>query len=171
MEQLDLDFIETEGVSSISSSTLPHIIFKLKNHKYALSSEFVIHMEALGDITPMIDMDAHCCGMKLFDGVSVPIYNLRSMFDVDSPENAQEESNQQDQADESGNQMLIYYQVDGVIKGIVVDSVSDIQVLQELFELPQFIADTKSKYILCVAKDNNAQDKERIIQVVNAHAI
>lgn len=168
MEQLITS--ESENVVGDSSAELPHIIFKLNNHKYALSSEFVIHMEALGDVTPMIDMDAHCCGMKLFGGVSVPIYNLHSMFDIDGMK-AEEDKSQQSQTSGGNDKMLIYYQVNDVTKGIIVDSVSDIQVLDELFDLPRFISDTQSKYILRVAKDSNEQEKNRIIQVINAYAI
>lgn len=163
---------ESENLVGDSSAELPHIIFKLNDHKYALSSEFVIHMEALGVVTPMIDMDAHCCGMKLFGGVSVPIYNLHSMFDIDGMKAAADNpKSQQSQASDGNEKMLIYYQVNDVTKGIIVDSVSDIQVLDELFDLPRFISDTQSKYILRVAKDSNAQEKNRIIQVVNAYAI
>lgn len=275
MEQYESDTLESGSPQAAAGETLPHIIFKLKDHKYAISSEFVIHMEALGPVTPMVDMDPHCRGMILFNGVSVPIYNLRSMFGIedlgqelkimmqqrirDHEAWVQElESSVLDERDftlttdpracafgkwydafesdnsylniflknieephrkihetgdtvkrlmslgkqeearaaiqemkekyfsktiellgqvsdaylEGSKEMLIYYQVDGVLKGIVVDSISDIHVLDDLYGLPEIMRTGESQYIERVAKDaGGTTGRDSVIQVINARAI
>lgn len=275
MEEYDLDTMDSVSSQDSTGETLPHIIFKLKDHKYAISSEFVIHMEALGPVTPMVDMDAHCRGMIIFNGVSVPIYNLRSMFgigdfgkeleammqqriqdhekwveelertvlesrefmlttdphacafgkwydsfesdnsylnvflkSIDEPHRKIHQTgdtvkklmaqSKQDEAlaaikdmketyfqktisllsqvssayVEGSKEMLIYYQVDGVLKGIVVDSISDIHVLDDLYGLPEMLQTGENPYIERVAKDPTGKSgRDSVIQIINARAI
>lgn len=59
---------------------VPYIIFLLHTNKFAVSSEYVLHMEQLGDVTPVKDLGPYCLGIVLFNDESVPVYDLRAMF-------------------------------------------------------------------------------------------
>ncbi len=63
-------------------AVLPYVVFKLKDNKFALSSRYVLHIEVLGTVTPMAGMDQFCRGIILFNDVSVPVFDMRSMFGI-----------------------------------------------------------------------------------------
>lgn len=77
---LDEDaFFEGEDAPP-ESEAVPYIIFLLHTHRFAVSSEYVLHMEQLGEVTPVKDLGPYCLGIILFNGQSVPVYDLRAMF-------------------------------------------------------------------------------------------
>jgi purine-binding chemotaxis protein CheW len=64
------------------AENLPHVIFTLQNGKYAISGEYVLHIEVLGKVTPMVDSQPYCRGVVLFNGQSIPVFDMRGMFGI-----------------------------------------------------------------------------------------
>ncbi|MDL2237997.1 CZB domain-containing protein [Christensenellaceae bacterium OttesenSCG-928-K19] len=59
---------------------MPHVVFKVGENKYAVSSDYVLHIQVLEGITPMVGADPYCKGVVAFDGNNIPVYDLQMMF-------------------------------------------------------------------------------------------
>lgn len=264
---------DAEGILNGASGTvLPYVIFKLKDNKFALSSRYVLHIEVLGTVTPMAGMGQFCRGIILFNEVSVPVFDMRSMFGignyvkelesfmqeriknhedwvaaleksvetgeefkmttdpnkcafgkwfdtfesdnsyfnvymrgVDAPHRAihktgevvmrlMREGKRNEAMDEirrmkdtdfvktkeilagaskiymeGSREMLIVLQMEDGLKGIVVDSITDIKVLNDMCGMPK--NSDNSKYISNIAKDRTPDGDIELIQIINTQEI
>ncbi len=74
---------DAEGIlSEVPGTVLPYVVFRLQDNKFALSSRYVLHIEVLGNVTPMAGMGEFCRGIILFNDISVPVFDMRSMFGI-----------------------------------------------------------------------------------------
>lgn len=60
--------------------TMPHVIFKVQDSLFAISSTYVLHIEVLGKVTPIVDAKNFVRGVILFNEQSIPVYDLRLIF-------------------------------------------------------------------------------------------
>ncbi len=62
---------------------LPQIVFKVKDSKFAISSKYVVHIQVLETITPMVGTNSDCRGVVLYHDVSVPVYDMKKIFHLE----------------------------------------------------------------------------------------
>ncbi len=77
-----MDEVRDETIEQ--NQDLPHVIFTVKDNKYALSSKYVLHLEVLGEVTPMVGMESYARGVILFHEEAVPVYDMRKLFGIRS---------------------------------------------------------------------------------------
>jgi len=77
-----IDELNQSASEQEERTDLPDVIFTLQDEKYSISSKYVLHIEVLPEITPMAGMEPHCRGIIIFNDQSVPVYDMRKIFDI-----------------------------------------------------------------------------------------
>ncbi|MGI6152200.1 MAG: CZB domain-containing protein [Christensenellaceae bacterium] len=75
-DQYDLEKLKAQS----GDGPLPHVIFKLQESQYAISSTHVLHIQKLEQVIPIVGTGPFVRGTVLFNGMTVPVYELRTMF-------------------------------------------------------------------------------------------
>ena len=71
-----------ELINNVEGAELPHVVFKVGDNKYAISSKYVLHLEVLKDITPMVGQEWYARGVILFDDKAIPVFDIRKLFGI-----------------------------------------------------------------------------------------
>jgi chemotaxis signal transduction protein len=68
------------NVSSETTTARPYILFSVAGTTYALPSDHVVHMDMVGQITPVPNAAPFVDGVVFSRGQVVPVINLRARF-------------------------------------------------------------------------------------------
>ena len=103
-----------------SEKDYPWIIFSLDRTEYGVNSKYVLSIEILGAITPIVDA-GHCCpGITRSRGDMIELLDLRALFGLGDYRRGKTDS-----WDE--RYMIVVIEAGGVKRGVIVDQVVSVE--------------------------------------------
>ena len=140
------------------SGDFPWVLFSVGDVVYAIFSKHVLSIEILNATTPLVDSPIYVRGITNFRGDMISLIDLRMLFGL--PPNV---------LDGDSREMIVVLEVDGVVKGIIVDEIVSVEYVDRMLEMPGLTEMTQ--YIRNLGKrekDNSTIqiiDEEKIISL------
>ncbi|MCL2081217.1 MAG: chemotaxis protein CheW [Oscillospiraceae bacterium] len=140
------------------SGDFPWVLFSVGDVVYAIFSKHVLSIEILNATTPLVDSPIYARGITNFRGDMISLIDLRMLFGL--PPNV---------LDGDSREMIVVLEVDGVVKGIIVDEIVSVEYVDRMLEMPGLTEMTQ--YIRNLGKrekDNSTIqiiDEEKIISL------
>ena len=79
-EELRRELLGEDSEEERSEREYPWIIFALDSTEYGVNSKYVLSIEIIGDITPIVDAQSHCPGITQSRGEMIDLLDLRALF-------------------------------------------------------------------------------------------
>ncbi|MBF0208763.1 MAG: chemotaxis protein CheW [Oligoflexia bacterium] len=139
------------------------VTFKVANEGYALDIMRVKEIIRVTEITPVPKAPNYIVGVMSLRNQLLPIMDLRVLFDQ---KNLKEEMGQEISQQKLDNQRIIVVDIDGVLTGIQVDSVSHVLTLEKksIEPPPVIVSNEQSSRIRGVGKLDNGK---RLLMLLN----
>lgn len=157
MDEANLNLIEDDMSEQISAD-FPWVLFSINDVIYGIFSTHVLSIEILSKSTPLVNSPHYSRGITNFRGEMISLIDLRALFGLPS-------GNQT----EDSREMMIVLEVDGVVKGILVDGIIAVEYVERMLEMPGLTE--KTQYVRNLGKrekDNSTIqiiDEAKIIQL------
>ena len=98
----------------------PWIVFSLNGSEYGVNSKYVLSIEILGEITPIVDAQHHCPGITRSRGNMIELLDLRALFGLGDYLSAKPQ--EQDE-----RYMMVVIETDDVKRGLIVDQIVSVE--------------------------------------------
>ena len=79
-EELRRELLGEDSEEERSEKDYPWIVFSLDGTEYGVNSKFVLSIEIIGEITPIVDAQCHCPGITQSRGDMIDLLDLRALF-------------------------------------------------------------------------------------------
>ena len=135
---------ESTDNTTAGDEVLQFVTFTLNDEEYAVDILSVQEINRITEITKVPNSPDYVAGVINLRGKVIPVINLRSKFDFE--EKATDD-----------NSRIIIMEIQGIINGIIVDSVSEVLRIpaSAIEAAPSVASDTISQYIKGLAKLDN----------------
>ena len=143
-------------------SEFPWIIFSLSDTAYAINSRFVLSIEILGKITPVVDTAHYSPGITQSRGEMIELIDMLALFGSGDYISAG--------ADKSNAvSMMIVTDINGVKRGMIVDEILAVEHISRFDE--NIMGDREgaltSQYVRQIAKRDKTDDPVLILNTDN----
>jgi len=140
----------------------PWIVFSLDQTEYGINSKYVLSIEILKEVTPIVDAQCYCPGITESRGELIELLDLRTLFNLGDYITAKHQ-------DGDDRCMMAVIETQGVKRGMIVDHIVAVEYLDDFVstDFGKARAST-SKYILQVAKRERG---ENMVLILNADAL
>jgi len=118
METIDIE-IEQER----TAIDYPWILFALSDTAYSINSKYVLSIEILGEITPIVDAQHYSPGITESRGEMIELVDMHSLFGS---------GNYLDGKGDDAVCMMIVTEIEGVKRAIIVDEILAVEHIKEL---------------------------------------
>jgi len=105
----------------------PWIIFALDGTEYGVNSKYVLSIEIIGEITPVVDAAHHCPGITRSRGEMIDLLDLRALFGLGDYITAKSDSND-DQF------MMMVVETEGKKRGVIVDQIVSVEYITNFID-------------------------------------
>jgi len=156
-EELKREMLEADRENDRTEDDFPWIVFSLNGTEYGVNSRYVLSIEILGKITPLVDAPDCCPGITRSRGEMIELLDLRALFGLGDYISAKENS-QDDQY------MMMVIDIDNVKLGVIVDRIVSVEHITQFETSVAGAAGdaAASKYVRQVAR-REKQDKPLLI--------
>jgi len=79
-EELRRELLGEDLDEERSEKDYPWIVFSLDGTEYGINSKYVLSIEIIGEITPIVDAQSHCPGITQSRGDMIDLLDLRALF-------------------------------------------------------------------------------------------
>lgn len=158
LELLEVEEEVTEEGVVPATGDFPWVLFSIDDVIYAIFSTHVLSIEILNATTPLVNSPHYTRGITNFRGDMISLIDLRALFGLP-----------QKQLNEESREMIVVLEVDGVVKGIIVDEIVSVEYVERMLEMPGLTE--KTNYVRNLGKrekDNSTIqiiDEEKIINL------
>ena len=105
----------------------PWIVFALDDTEYGINSKYVLSIEIIGEITPVVDAAAHCPGITRSRGDMIDLLDLRVLFGLGDYVAAKEN-------DSGDTFMMMVLETDGKKRGVIVDRIVSVEYISNFID-------------------------------------
>ena len=162
---------DLSGDSSEHEKTVdfPWVLFSVNNVVYAVFSTHVLSIEILGEATPLVNSPAYSRGITNFRGDMIALIDIRTLFCLPSREERMYAEGGDGAYDAEQRDMVVVLEVDGVVKGIIVDDIVSVEYINRILDMEGL--DQNTEFIKRLGKrekDNSTVqmiDEEKIIRL------
>ena len=105
----------------------PWILFALDGTEYGINSKYVLSIEILGKITPIVDAQSHCPGITESRGEMIELVDLRALFGLGDYVSAKTDS-------QDDRYMMIVIETDHVKRGVIVDQIVSVEYITQFVD-------------------------------------
>ena len=126
-EELRRELLGEEQEDERSEKDYPWIVFSLDGTEYGVNSRFVLSIEIIGDITPIVDANAYCPGITQSRGDMIDLLDLRALFglgDYVSAKNGSKDDRFMMMVIETGNKK----------RGVIVDEIVSVEYITNFID-------------------------------------
>ena len=108
--------INTHDAITETGQDYPWMIFSHDGTEYCINSKYVLTVEILGEIIPMMDTDSHCIGLVHSRDSMIELLDLRSLYGCGNKLPAE--------SDALNNcNLMVVIEVDGKRLGVIADQI------------------------------------------------
>ena len=126
-EELRRELLGEELADERSEKDYPWIVFSLDGTEYGVNSRFVLSIEIIGDITPIVDAHPYCPGITQSRGDMIDLLDLRALFglgDYVSAKNGSKDDRFMMMVIETGNKK----------RGVIVDEIVSVEYITNFID-------------------------------------
>lgn len=165
-EELKRELLGEETEQERSEQDYPWILFALGDTEYAINSKYVLSIEILGEITPVVDARPSCPGITRSRGDMIELLDLRALFCMGDYKSAKDDPN-------DDRYMLVVIETEGVKRGVIVDQIVSVEYITNFTDT--VISDEggaiTSQYIRQVARREKLDSPVLIIKPESLNAL
>jgi len=126
-EELRRELLGVESEEDRSEREYPWIVFALDGTEYGVNSKFVLSIEIIGDITPVVDAQRHCPGITQSRGDMIDLLDLRALFGLGDFISAKAES-------KDDRYMMMVIETDNKKRGVIVDEIVSVEYITNFID-------------------------------------
>ena len=154
--------LEIELEEERAETEYPWILFSLDGIAYGINSKYVLSIEILSKITPIVDAPHYSPGITQSRGEMIELTDMLALFGSGDYRSAKDDGN------ESVN-MMIVTEISGVKRGLIVDEILAVEHITRFDE--NIMGDRESmltsQYVSRIAKRDRSDDPVLIINIDN----
>jgi len=143
-EELTRELLGEEPEEERSEKDYPWIVFSVDSTEYGVNSKYVLSIEIIGEITPIVDAGPHCPGITRSRGDMIDLLDLRALFGLGDYVSAK--------ASDDDRVMMMVVETGDKKRGVIVDEIVSVEYISNF--LGSVVNDTHgadSRYIREVA--------------------
>jgi len=110
-----------------SEHNYPWIVFALDGTEYGINSKYVLSIEIIGRITPIVDAQLHCPGITQSRGEMIELVDLRALFGLGDYMSIKA-------GGKEDPYMMIVVETEGIKRGIIVDQIVSVEYISKFVE-------------------------------------
>ena len=126
-EELMRELLGEESEEDRPEKEYPWIVFALDGTEYGVNSKYVLSIEIIGDITPVVDARSHCPGITQSRGDMIDLLDLRALFGLGDFKSAKAES-------KDDRYMMMVIETGGKKRGVIVDEIVSVEYITNFIE-------------------------------------
>ncbi|MCL1820133.1 MAG: chemotaxis protein CheW [Oscillospiraceae bacterium] len=117
---METGFLGDDSGMERSEAEYPWIVFALDGTEYGINSKYVLSIEIVGEITPIVDAQHHCPGITRSRGNMIELLDLRALFGVGDYLSAKSDSH-------DDRYMMVVIETEGIKRGVIVDQIVSVE--------------------------------------------
>ena len=125
-EELRREILGEEPEEERSEKDYPWIVFSLDNTEYGVNSKYVLSIEIIGEITPIVDAGSHCPGITQSRGDMIDLLDLRALFGLGDYVSAK--------SAEDDRVMMMVIETGDKKRGVIVDEIVSVEYITNFIE-------------------------------------
>ena len=126
-EELRREMFGEESEEDRPEREYPWIVFALDGTEYGINSKFVLSIEIIGDITPIVDAASHCPGITQSRGEMIDLLDLRALFGLGDYISAK--ANEKDE-----RVMMMVIETGDKKRGVIVDEIVSVEYITNFID-------------------------------------
>ena len=126
-EELKRELLGEEPEEDRSEKEYPWIVFALDGTEYGINSKYVLSIEILGEITPIVDAQSHCPGITRSRGDMIELLDLRALFCLGNYVSAKSDT-------KDDRYMMVVIETEGIKRGMIVDKIVSVEYITNFVE-------------------------------------
>jgi len=125
-EELRKELLGEELEEERSEKDYPWIVFAVDNQEYGVNSKYVLSIEIIGEITPVVDAPHHCPGITPSRGEMIDLMDLRALFGLGDYISAKTE--------DDDRVMMMVIETGEKKRGVIVDEIVSVEYITNFIE-------------------------------------
>jgi len=125
-EELRRELLGEEPEENRSEKDYPWIVFALDGTEYGVNSKYVLSIEIIGEITPIVDAASHCPGITQSRGDMIDLLDLRALFGLGDYVSAKK--------DEDDRVMMMVIETGDKKRGVIVDEIVSVEYITNFID-------------------------------------
>jgi len=144
-EELRRELLGEDPEEERSEKDYPWIVFGLDGTEYGVNSKYVLSIEIIGEITPVVDAPGHCPGITQSRGVMIDLLDLRRLFGLGDYISAKKT--------DDDRVMMMVIETGDKKRGVIVDEIVSVEYITNFIEdvIGETSGNITSQYIREVA--------------------
>jgi len=125
-EELTRELLGEESEEERSEKDYPWIVFAVDGTEYGVNSKYVLSIEIIGEITPIVDAGHHCPGITQSRGDMIDLLDLRALFGLGDYASAKAEGDDRI--------MMMVIETGDKKRGVIVDEIVSVEYITNFIE-------------------------------------
>jgi len=144
-EELTRELLGEEVEEERSEKDYPWIVFSVDKTEYGVNSKYVLSIEIIGEITPIVDAAQHCPGITQSRGDMIDLLDLRALFGLGDYVSAK--------TSDDDRIMMMVIETGEKKRGVIVDEIVSVEYITNFIEgvINEGDSAVKSQYIREIA--------------------
>jgi len=126
-EELRRELLGEDPEEERSEKDYPWIVFALDGTEYGVNSRYVLSIEIIGDITPIVDAQSHCPGITQSRGDMIDLLDLRALFGLGDYISAKADS-------KDDRVMMMVIETGDKKRGVIVDEIVSVEYITNFID-------------------------------------
>jgi len=126
-EELRRELLGDEPEDERSERDYPWIVFALDGTEYGVNSRYVLSIEIIGEITPIVDAQSHCPGITQSRGDMIDLLDLRALFGLGDYVSAKADS-------KDDRVMMMVIETGDKKRGVIVDEIVSVEYITNFID-------------------------------------
>jgi len=126
-EELRQEFFREDSEEDRPEKEYPWIVFALDKTEYGINSKYVLSIEIIGEITPVVDAQSHCPGITQSRGDMIDLLDLRALFGLGDYISAKDSS-------KDDRYMMMVIETGGKKRGVIVDEIVSVEYISNFID-------------------------------------
>jgi len=126
-EELMRELLVEESEEERPEKEYPWIVFALDGTEYGVNSKYVLSIEIIGDITPVVDAPSHCPGITQSRGDMIDLLDLRALFGLGDYKSAKAET-------KDDRYMMMVIETGAKKRGVIVDEIVSVEYITNFID-------------------------------------
>ena len=126
-EELRRELLGEDLEEERSERDYPWIVFALDGTEYGVNSKYVLSIEIIGGITPVVDAQVYCPGITQSRGVMIDLLDLRALFGLGDYVSAKSDSS-------DDRFMMMVIETGDKKRGVIVDEIVSVEYITNFLD-------------------------------------
>ena len=165
-EELRRELLGEDQEEERTEKDYPWIVFSLDGTEYGVNSRYVLSIEIIGEITPIVDAQSHCPGITQSRGDMIDLLDLRALFGLGDYISAKTDS-------EDDRYMMMVIETGDKKRGVIVDEIVSVEYITNFIDgvVGERDGSITSQYIRQVATREKLDSPVLILNPENLNAL